>query len=335
MEDINNMKDMLVSVIIPVYKAEKYLARCIESVIGQSYPKLEIILVDDGSPDSCPSICDNYEKQDKRVVVIHKKNGGLSSARNAGIKIAKGKYLFFLDADDFINYNALKEMVYEAEKNQSEIVVAGLEKVSEDVEKFVENQILQVKFIKIDNTVFFEQKISNHSCGKLFQKALFDHISFPEGRNYEDVATSYLIFDKATNISYTKVGLYYYRITPNGISNTFSKKNLDDFMQAYNEIDEFVKCRVQDKINDEYCEKLYYYQLTILYTIYSRLCRVKSAEDNLNKIKKVIRKEFNEKYKNVKLNKHEKSIMTLKIFLYRYYIMETVMYVYFKVLRHS
>ena len=117
------MKD-LISVIIPVYNVEKYINRCVDSVIHQSYTNLEIILVDDGSPDNCPTICDNYSKQDSRIKVIHKKNGGLSDARNVGIEHSKGKYITFIDSDDYIS-NDYVEILYKLiTKYNSKIAVA-------------------------------------------------------------------------------------------------------------------------------------------------------------------------------------------------------------------
>ena len=98
-----NVRKELISIVIPVYKVELYLEKCIESIINQTYKNLEIIIVDDGSPDNCPQICDEYSKKDKRIKVIHKENGGLSDARNAGIDIATGKYIAFVDSDDYVS----------------------------------------------------------------------------------------------------------------------------------------------------------------------------------------------------------------------------------------
>lgn len=111
-----------VSVIIPIYKVEKYLTRCVESVLRQTLQDIEVILVDDGSPDECPQICDEYSVKDSRIQVIHKKNGGLASARNAGMSIAEGEYIFFLDSDDWIDDNTLGELVDIAVKYQVDFV---------------------------------------------------------------------------------------------------------------------------------------------------------------------------------------------------------------------
>ena len=110
-----------VSIIVPIYKVEKYLNRCIDSILNQTYKNIEVILVDDGSPDRCGAICDNYSKIDKRIKVIHKKNEGLAEARNAGIKIATGEYISFVDSDDFINKNMYKVLYENAIKYDADI----------------------------------------------------------------------------------------------------------------------------------------------------------------------------------------------------------------------
>lgn len=113
-----------ISVIVPVYKVESYLERCIQSILAQTYKDFELILVDDGSPDNCPAICDRYAKQDGRIRVIHQENGGLSAARNTGIEMAKGKWLFFVDSDDWVHTEALRTLLECAERT-SEKVVGG------------------------------------------------------------------------------------------------------------------------------------------------------------------------------------------------------------------
>ena len=125
------MKD-LVSVIIPVYKVEKYLHRCVESILGQTYKNVEVILVDDGSPDNCGEMCDVFAKRDHRVRVIHKKNGGLSDARNAGIEIAKGKYLSFLDSDDWVHPKYIEKLYYLMMTTKSDIAACKFIRTSSE-----------------------------------------------------------------------------------------------------------------------------------------------------------------------------------------------------------
>lgn len=120
----------LISVIVPVYNVEKYSERCIESIINQTYKNLEIILVDDGSPDTCPMICDEYAKKDDRIVVIHKENGGLSDARNAGIEIAKGEYFAFIDSDDYISEEFLSKLYMSLKSNSAFMSICNFDYVN-------------------------------------------------------------------------------------------------------------------------------------------------------------------------------------------------------------
>ena len=126
------MKNLLVSVIVPIYNVEKYLRKCVDSILNQTYKNLEIILVDDGSPDNCGNICDEYALSDSRIRIIHKKNGGLSDARNAGLDIARGNYILFVDSDDYID-ETMVEKLYEAlEKEKAEMSLCSFVYVNDD-----------------------------------------------------------------------------------------------------------------------------------------------------------------------------------------------------------
>ena len=149
----------IVSVIVPVYKVEKYIHRCMDSILGQTYDNIEIILVDDGSPDNCPQICDQYAKADERVKVIHKANGGLSDARNEGLKHISGKYVFFVDSDDFIDRNAIKYMVDLAENYCADIVQCDREIGNRD--SFSVDAFQNKDQINIYNNIFMIRKFKN------------------------------------------------------------------------------------------------------------------------------------------------------------------------------
>ena len=153
------MKNDLISIIIPVYKVEKYLEKCIESVLKQTYTNLQIILVDDGSPDNCGKICDEYAKKDSRIEVIHKANGGLSDARNVGISKAKGRYIGFVDSDDYIK---------------------------EDIRN-KENGIREYSRLDILKEVLLDKNIQSYAWNKLYEKELFDEIKYPIGKKYEEL----------------------------------------------------------------------------------------------------------------------------------------------------
>ena len=190
------MKD-LISVIIPVYKVEEYINRCIDSVINQTYKNLEIILVDDGSPDGCPKICDEYAKKDSRIRVIHKQNGGLSDARNVGIDNANGKYITFIDSDDWIPIDSINILYKNLINTKSEISSGCLLEVFSDNRKNYSNNDYEV-YSKIEGlkNLFLLHDISNSASGKIYDISLFDNIRYPVGKLYEDLGTTYKLFAK-------------------------------------------------------------------------------------------------------------------------------------------
>lgn len=230
----------LISVIIPIYKVEQYLKRCVDSVLNQTYTKLEIILVDDGSPDSCPKICDDYATLDSRVEVVHKKNGGLSSARNAGLDICKGEYIAFVDSDDFVS-NYFIEFLYKAVlENHVNVSVAEYRSFNENEELIDENkpddyvakkQSLEEIMSRYSSIYAHDSMLTIVSWNKLYKADLFDEVRFPEGKFYEDAATTYKILNRCDEIAFVNNPLYYYFLRRNSISGseTFSEKNLDSF----------------------------------------------------------------------------------------------------------
>lgn len=252
--------EVLITIIIPIYKVEKYLHKCIDSVIEQTYTNLEIILVDDGSPDNCPKICDEYAKKDKRIKVIHKKNGGLSDARNVAIKIANGEFIFLLDSDDTITNDAIEYMYNLAKKENAEIVSGQYNKVYEGIndEIIIDND----NYIKIYNTkealesMLYDSYITNMGCNKLYKKDLFNNIEFPIGKLYEDLGTTYKLISKSNKIVVTSKKTYNYLINRNGsIMNkkfepnrmqalTFTEEILDFIQKKYKDIENAAKARL-------------------------------------------------------------------------------------------
>lgn len=207
------MENSLVSIIVPIYNVERYIHRAIDSLINQTYPYLDIILVDDGSPDNCPLICDEYARKDNRIRVIHKKNGGLSDARNAGLDIAKGEYLTFLDSDDYLALDAIEKFLRIVQHQKVDIVCSGLNIVNShgyvyDYRKgdtsFKVSGKEAVKLLLKDTFPY------NFSPSKLYKRELFNDIRFPFGRIYEDLATTYLAMHKANSVFCMKDCLYYY-----------------------------------------------------------------------------------------------------------------------------
>lgn len=220
----------LISIIVPVYKVEKYLNKCVKSIINQTYSNLEIILVDDGSPDNCGKMCDDYAKKDKRIKVIHKKNGGLSDARNKGIEIATGDYIGFVDSDDWINPDMYKILYELLIKYNADISCCNLVRTVEDIK--IEEKKIEVKTFSKEEYLKKYFKINSQDCvyyawNKLYKKSIIDKEQYPVGLTSEDVVGTYKALLKTEKIVETNRVLYYYRYNPNSITGKFSDKDFD------------------------------------------------------------------------------------------------------------
>lgn len=252
-EELNN----LISIIVPVYKVEDYLEKCIESILNQTYKNIEIILVDDGSPDRCGKICDDYAIKDNRIKVIHKKNGGLSEARNYGINIASGEYILFIDSDDYIDKNMCEILIKEAKKNDSDIVICNYYNVKEN-DYFINKMSITNNKILLTNLemmkIFFLKGYSETIIvwNKLYKKKLFytnENIRFPVGKLHEDIFTIYKLYYIANKIVVVNKPLYYYVQRKESIMGKFSEKNIIAHMDCIKEYYIFSKNK---KINMKY-----------------------------------------------------------------------------------
>lgn len=228
--------DDLISVIVPIYKVEKYLSKCIDSILAQTYTNLEVILVDDGSPDNCGSIADSYAEKDSRVSVIHKTNGGLSSARNAGIDTAKGGYIGFVDSDDYI-HPEMYEKLYSAIKGlDADMAVCSYTWVNEDgtiSEESLHSGMISAGVISCEQAL----EALNDCCGiayttafnKLYKSRLLNSCRFPEGKIHEDEFTTHHFFALCSKIVCIPDNLYYYVRREGSITACFEMKNFDAF----------------------------------------------------------------------------------------------------------
>lgn len=235
------------SIIVPIYNVEQYLENCINSILNQTYRNFELILVDDGSPDKSGEICDKYKSSDDRVKVIHKKNGGLSSARNAGLEIATGQYIGFVDSDDWIDRDMYDKLLNLAEKNEADIVQCEYLEAYDN--KIIIHNNENSEFVVLDRFEALEKLINfgkYHvngvvSWNKIYKRTLFDDIRFPVGKLNEDEFTTYKLLHKCNSIIFLKEKLYYYRQTPNSIMNKkFNVKRLD-LLDAVKELLIFLK----------------------------------------------------------------------------------------------
>lgn len=221
----------LVSVIIPVYNVEKYLARCIQSVVNQTYLNLEILLVNDGSTDSSGKICDHFAENEDRVQVIHKKNGGLSDARNVGLDIAQGEWITFVDSDDWVSQDYIEFMLNIALEKKVQIVSAQYVNTIGDKEPYIRHRKDDIQvFDNIEGIrALLYQKYFTTSAGcKLYKKKLWEDIRFPKGKLYEDVTTIYEIFKCAdSSIATNRVVYFYYQRQDSIVRQKFSVRKMD------------------------------------------------------------------------------------------------------------
>lgn len=234
------MKNTLISIVVPIYNVEKYLDKCINSLIKQTYAYIEIILVDDGSIDNCPAICDKWKEKDSRIIVIHKENGGLSDARNTGIEIAKGTYICFIDSDDYVDETYVEKLYNAIEDNNVNISQCGID--------YINDEHKTIKSIGYDrNCLLSGRKIIEDSCNehyienevvwnRLYKTSLFETIKFPKGKLHEDEYTTYKLLYNENNIAIVPENLYKYRQSNNSIMRSkYSLKKFNDFKEAYNE----------------------------------------------------------------------------------------------------
>lgn len=221
----------LISVIVPVYKVEAYLSRCIDSILAQTFKDFELILIDDGSPDNCGKICDDYAKKDSRIFVIHQKNGGVSVARNNAIewtlKNSNSQWLTFIDSDDWIHPRYL-ELLYTAANNLNVDISACEYKDAETMSSFSD-----ITAYTTDKIISEEFYINNQITAvapwcKLYKKSCFETIRYPVGIRYEDEFTTYKVLFKKPHIAYINEKLYFYYTNPSGFINSeWSPKRLD------------------------------------------------------------------------------------------------------------
>ena len=205
-----------VSVIIPVYNVEKYLRKCIDSVINQTYKDLEILLVDDGSSDNCPAICDEYAEKDSRVKVLHKKNGGLSDARNAALGVMSGKYVTFVDSDDYISVDAIQTLYDALINNDADMSVGNMNSVDE-YGNISSHFLLAEKEKTLSGEEIWSLLSPPCAPNKLYKSVVFEDIRYPIGRLYEDVFTWHKILSKVSRIALTGKVSYYYLIRSGSI----------------------------------------------------------------------------------------------------------------------
>lgn len=212
----------LISIIIPVYNIEKYLKNCLDSVCNQTYTSLQIILVDDGSTDSSGDICDQYARHDNRILVIHKENGGLSDARNAGMRVVEGAYIGFVDGDDWIEPDMYENMLEFCKKYDLDVIAARfIEERIDDVSKDQYSGVFEVfsgiQMLEINLYGKGNRLVSNAVWDRLYKRELLQGLLFPKGKCYEDICFTTEVFLRADKCGYWDRGIYHYRIREDSI----------------------------------------------------------------------------------------------------------------------
>lgn len=277
-----------VSIIVPIYNVEKYLEECVDSILRQTYKNIEIILVDDGSPDKCGEICDNYSQKNNLIKVVHKKNGGLSSARNAGLDIATGEYIMFIDSDDFIEQDMVEALLTLKAESSADIVCCGAYRYSKGEQPYIiERTVSKNKIETYGQSKALKKLILRtidcSSCNKLYPKELIGSTRFIDGRNNEDYPFLFELYQRCNTIAYCNKAYYYYRVREGSITNNVINERSFDVIRNISDLEKIIeekklnlkkeirlykiysfiyiarniqKCKCKEKFPAQYCEAI-------------------------------------------------------------------------------
>ena len=268
----------IVSVVVPIYNVEQYLYRCVDSILNQTFTDFEMILVDDGSPDNCGRICDEYANKDKRIHVIHQENGGLSAARNAGIDYvfanSTSEWITFVDSDDWIHPQMLETLYYANIQNNTNVSICGFEKVYTD---FIEIENKNIDITLFNSEDFYTKHNINATVawGKLYKKDCFKELRYPVGKLHEDEFVTYKVLFSYNYISIIKEPLYFYFYNANSIINTWSKNRLSVFDALEEQIEFFKKNNYKN---------IAVYRINAYFNLVDKYCKLIKKNDIKNKV---------------------------------------------------
>lgn len=315
-EERNNLP--LISVIIPVYNVEKYISECIESILGQTYKKLEIILVDDGSFDNSSQICDEYGEKDERIKVIHKENGGLSDARNTGMSMALGSYLIFVDSDDYMVHDGIEYLYNLMIENNAQLVIGGVEKFRDDTKQVIANTYDGRELIDcFDKQEAMKDMFLNGcaSWARLYKKEIHDRVLFPKGEINEDEAIMLHIIENCEKVVKTNRIIYRYRYRPQSITSTsFHKKKLAWYEHCKANLSH-ISFRYPDLI--PYAE--YRYCSSMIWCLNNMTIDVKAYREEIKRIRQELKKLLPRVRKTGLLRKKEKIRAYFLLYSYSMY----------------
>lgn len=236
-----------ISVIVPVYKVEDYLGRCVQSILNQIFRDIEVILVDDGSPDRCPAMCDEWARRDPRITVLHQKNSGASSARNAGLRIARGEYIGFVDSDDWIEPEMYGKMHQLITENNADMVICEMQRQGKKKKSVVERVELWDQKRCLAHFFRLNGEEDTHCIwNRLIKKEILRDFSFIEGKMNEDVHACYCFAVRCKKAVYTNAQYYHYTFNVNGVTNNrFTAKKLD-LLYMWDQVRKLVECEIPD-----------------------------------------------------------------------------------------
>ena len=285
---MDNMEP-LISVIVPVYNVEKYLDKCVDSIVNQTYKNLEILLIDDGSPDSCPQICDEWAKKDSRIIV-HKENGGLSSARNAGLDYSTGEFVGFIDSDDWIDLKFFEVLYKNLKSECADVSVVGMWKVYKNKMVNTTEKLRKKTFTKEEalyNYLYFKSSINASVANKIFKIELFDNLRFPLGLIAEDRYVSAVIYSRIKRLVFDPMPMYYYILRDNSISQ--SSLNMHTFDRI--EITKMV-CRYLKSIHYADENAITFFEMKGYLDVLYKLLSINAPGKYIKEYKKKARKYF-------------------------------------------
>lgn len=277
----------LISIIVPIYNVDKYLEECIESLKNQTYKNLEIILINDGSADNSEQICREEAKQDNRIVFINKKNGGAASAKNKGLKVAKGDYITFVDSDDFIEPDMIEYMVNKIKKYNSDIIQCSFINLYKNTERFKQDKIVEQRISSKDFLELFLTKWdSSLFWNKLFKREVIENIFFKEGRCIDDEFFTYKCVINSKSIVISNKIVYNYRMRKSGVmkSESSQKQILKDRVDYLYERYELVR-KIYKDLDKSFLEHLLTYYLIISKDYYADEKLLDYMKNNLKSIK--------------------------------------------------
>lgn len=277
----------MITIIVPVYKVENYLSRCVDSILNQTYTDFRLILVDDGSPDNCGKMCDEYAQKDNRVTVLHQKNGGLSAARNTGLNLFYEKnesdYILFADSDDWLHPQHLEILMRPVIEKGVKISVCGYERTDAwDGEEYPLYEKSDYELTTPENLLVNHFWNYNYAWGKLLHKSVFEDIRYPVGKNFEDTFTTYKVLYKCQEIAFTPTPLYYYYRNETGISRSPWKESELVIFDAMREQMDFYKNNGYIKAYEKE------HELFVHHHAY-QIVRIKENKKDLKKNKKVLK----------------------------------------------